>query len=123
MPAAAVHLADRRGRGGRLVHLDQLVAPVVTEGVLDLLVGHRRRHRGGGVLEGGEVLAVGRHQLVRQRGLQDREGLAELHRPALELAQGAEQLLGRALLDLGEHRLGGLAAQPLAEARAPCRPA
>ena len=54
------------------------------------------------------MLAVRRHQLVRQGGLEDRQRLAELHRAALELAQGAEQLLGRALLDLGGTASAGL---------------
>ena len=60
--------------------------------------------------------------LVGQRRLEDRHRLAELHRPALELAQGAEQLLGGALLHLGQHRLGRGAADALAEPRA-VRPA
>ena len=46
-----------------------------------------------------------------------RQRLAELHRPALELAQRAEQLLGGALLHLGHHRLGGCAAESLAHAQ------
>ena len=79
---------------------------------------HRhRRHRRSGVLEPGQLVAVGRGQLVGQGRLEDRHRLAELHRAALELTQGAEELLGGALLDLGEHRLGGRAADPLAQAQ------
>ena len=44
-----------------------------------------------------------------------RHGLAELHRPALELAEHPEQLLGGACLDLGGDHLGRAAADPLAE--------
>ena len=100
---------------GRPVEPDEPLGPVVAEVRGQLLAHGRGRHRGSGVLQRGEVLAVGSADLLGQGGLQDAEGLAELHRTALELAQGAEQLLGGALLHLGEHRLGGLAAEPLAE--------
>ena len=52
-------------------------------------VAHRlRRHRRRGVLQPGELLAVGRRELVGQRRLEHRQRLAELHRAALELARG-----------------------------------
>ena len=47
--------------------------------------------------------------------LEHRQRLAELHRAALELAEGAEELLGGALLHLRQHRIGGFSAEPLAE--------
>ena len=57
--------------------------------------------------------------LLGHRGLQDRQGLAELHRAALELAEHREELLGRAGLQLGGDDLGGPAADPLPEPRGP----
>ena len=77
---------------------------------------HRGRHRRRGVLQLGERRAVGRGHLLGQRGLEDRHGLAELHRPALELAEHLEELLGGPGLHLGGHQLGRLAADPLADA-------
>ena len=86
----------------------------------DLVAHGLGRHRRRGVLQPGQLLAVGAGDLLGQRGLEHAQRLPELHRAALELAQGPEQLLGGALLDLGQHRLGRGAAQPLAEAdRAP----
>ena len=114
-PAAEVHLADRRGGGRPAVEPDQLVAPVGAEVGRDLVADGLGRHRWSGVLEPGQLGPVRRPELVGQRGLEHRHRLAELHRPALELAQGAEQLLGGALLDLGHHHVGVPAAQPLAE--------
>ena len=84
--------------------------------VVELLSHGRGRHRRSGVLERGEVLAVGSGDVLGQRGLEHAQRLAELHRPALELAQGAEELLGRALLHLAEHHVRGAATEPLAEA-------
>ena len=111
-----VDLADA-GRGGRAaVEPDQVVGPVGPE-VGGQLVAHRLgRHRRRVVLQAGEVLPVGRHQLVGQGGLEHAQRLAELHRPALELAERLEELLGRALLHLGEHRVRRGAAQPPPEA-------
>ena len=77
-------------------------AEVAGQDLADGLGRHRRRR----VLQPGELLAVGRRDLVGQRRLEHRQRLAELHRAALELAQRAEQLLGGALLDLGHHGLG-----------------
>ena len=94
--------------------------PVRSELALEDGAHGHRRHRRRGVLQPGQLLAVGPGQLVGQRRLEDRHRLAELHRAALEVTQGAEQLLGGALLDLGEHRLGGGATDPLAQAPAPC---
>ncbi len=81
------------------------------------LVHGDRRHRRRGVLQPGELLAVGRRDLLGQRRLEDRDRLAHLHRPALEVAERAEQLLGGALLHLGEHRVGRGAAEPPAHAQ------
>ena len=105
-PPAAVDLADRRGGGRRAVEPDQPLPPVVTEVGGELLAHGGGRHRGSGVLQRGEVLAVGRGQLLGKRRLQHAQRLAELHRAALELAERAEQLLGGALLDLDQHGVG-----------------
>src|SRR5580658_8777742 len=50
-----------------------------------------------------------------QRRLEDGQRLAELERPALELAQDPEDLLGGALLDFLRDDLGRSPAQALAE--------
>ena len=62
----------------------------------------------------GQLFAIRRGERLGQRGLEHAQGLAELHRPALELAERAEELLGRPLLDLAQHVRRG-AAQPPAE--------
>src|SRR6202035_3879711 len=51
-------------------------------------------------------------ELGRQRRLEDRQRLAELHRPALELAKHPEDLVGGASLDLLGDDLRRLAADP-----------
>src|SRR5688572_18584009 len=73
------------------------------------------RHRRGRVLELGEGGAVRRDELLRERRLHDGEGLADLHRTALELTEHREQLVRGAGLQLLGHELGRLAAHPLAE--------
>ena len=65
-----------------------------------------RRHRGSGVLELGQLVAVGRRELLGQRRLHDRERLPHLHGAALELAQRLEELLGGALLHVEHHGFG-----------------
>ena len=102
----------------------KLVPPVRPEvGGQDLVHGaggQRRR----GLLELGQGGAVRAGDLRRQRRLEDGQGLAELERPALELAQDPEDLLGGALLDLLGDDLGRPAAEPLAEPeRGPARQA
>ena len=79
------------------------------------LVHRRRRHRRSGVLELGQRRPVRAGELLGQGGLEDAQGLAELHRAALELAEHLEQLLGGAGLHLGGDELGRPAADPLAE--------
>ena len=82
------------------------------------------RHRRRGVLEPGQGRAVRSGELLGHRGLHDRQGLAELHGPALELPEDGEELLGGAGLQLGRDELRRLPADPLAEAEggAPCHP-
>jgi len=60
-------------------------------------------------------VAVGPRQLRGHSGFEHRQCLAELHRTALQLAQGPEELLRRALLDLRHHQVGVLAAESFAE--------
>ena len=101
---------------GRAVEPHQVLAPVGAEVGGQLVAHGLGGHRRSRVLERGEVLAVGRGNLVGQRRLQHAERLAELHRAALELAQGAEELLGGALLHVDEDVVRGLPPEPLAEA-------
>jgi hypothetical protein len=88
------------------------VPPVVPE-----VGGEHPVHRGGrqrrrGLLQPGQRRPVGAGQLGRQRRLEDRQRLAELHRPALELAEHPEDLVGGALLDLLRDDLRRLAPDP-----------
>ena len=69
-------------------------------------------HRAGGqrrgrLLQLGQRCPVEAGELRREGGLEDRQGLPELHRAALELAEHAEDLVGRAVLDLGGNELAG----------------
>ena len=73
--------------------------------------GHRRR----GVLKFRERSAIGPGQIFRQRCLEHAQRLAELHRPAFELAQHAEQLLRGAGLELRGDDLGRATADALAQ--------
>src|SRR4051812_27518005 len=100
-----MHLADRRGGSGPVVERLEAVAPVGAQ-----LLGERRVHDtdrqgGGGLLQSCQRSAVRRGEVLRECGFEDGQRLAELHRAALELAEDAEDLLGRALLQLGRDEL------------------
>ncbi len=115
VPDGPVDLADRRGRGGLVVELGELVAPVRAQ-----VLGQHPLHGAGwqrwrGFLEPGQRRPVRPGELRRQRGLEDGKRLAELHGAALELPQDPEDLLGRALLDLGRDQFGGASADALSE--------
>jgi hypothetical protein len=119
-----VHLPDAR-RGGRgIVEVAEPLPP----GAAQLLGQHRvhgaGRHRRCLFLQLHQRLAVGRRHLLGHRRLEHRQRLAELHGAALELPQDGEQLLRRALLQLGGDSIGRAAGEPLAEAerRAAGRP-
>jgi hypothetical protein len=73
------------------------------------------RHRRRFLLQLDQSLPVRSGDLLRNRGLEHRQGLPELHRPALELAEDGEQLLGGALLEFGGDVVGGPSGQTLAE--------
>ena len=122
---AAVHLADAGRRGRLVVERWNALAPRPAELLGEHRVHGAHRHRRRRLLQLGQRLAVGAGDLLGQRGLEDRQRLAELHRPALELAQDGEELLGGALLQLGGDRSAGRPAEPLAEPEggAPGRPA
>ena len=113
-----MHLTDRGGGRRQRVEVGERVPPVRPELAAEHGVHPRRRHRRGGVLQPGQVRPVRRRDVLGQHRLEQAEGLAELHRAALELAQHPEQLLGRPLLHLLAHLLGRRAAQPLAQTRA-----
>ncbi len=68
-------------------------------------------------LELGQRLAVGLAVLLGNRRFHHRQGLADLHRAALELAEHGEQLLGGLVHHLGVDLVLRLAGQPLSEAR------
>ena len=86
-----------------------------TERRVELLVDARGRHGRRRLLQLDERLAVGAGQLLGEGGLHGGERLAHLHRAALEMAEGGEQLLGGALLDLLGDQFRGAAAEALAE--------
>ena len=115
LPDGAVDLADRRGGGRLVIELDELVAPVRAQ-----VLGQHPVHGAGGQRRRG-FLELGQRRPVRprefrgQRGLEDGQRLAELHRAALELPQDPEDLVGRPLLDLGGDQFGGAPADALAE--------
>ena len=116
VPDRLVHLADGGRRGGPVGELREQRAPVLTQPFgQDPVHGVRGQGRRR-LLQPGERRAVRPGDLRRQRGLEDRQHLAELHRPALELAEHLEELLGGALLDLQRDQLGGLAERALAHA-------
>ena len=111
-PDRLVHLPDGRGGGGRVVEGVERRPPVIPE-----VGGEHPVHRGGrqrrrGLLQLGQRRPVGAGQLGRQRRLEDRQRLAELHRPALELAEHPEDLVRGALLDLLSDDLRRLAPDP-----------
>ncbi len=121
VPDRLVDLADRGGRGGRVVELLKLIAPVLAQVGRQHLVHGARGQRRSGFLQPGQRGPVRPGDLGRQRRLEDRQRLAQLHGAALELAQDPEDLVGRAPLDLLGHDLGGPPADPLPEAQ--CRAA
>ena len=111
-----VHLPDRRGRGRARLELGEVGAPVRPEFGAQHTVHPRGGHRGSGVLQRGQPGPEWGGELLRQHRLHHRQHLAELHRPALELAQHAEQLLGGGAGQVGVHLVGGFAQQPAAGA-------
>ena len=90
-----------------------LVPSCCVEHPVHLVGGHRRRL----ALQLGQRLAVGLAVLLGDRGLHDRQGLADLHRAALEFAEHGEQLLGSLVHQFGVDLVFGLAGQTFAEAQ------
>ena len=121
VPDRLVDLPDRRRGRGHVVERREQRAPVLAQVGGQHLVhgtgGQRRR----GFLQPGQRGPVRPGDLGRQRRLEDRQRLAQLHGAALELAQDPEDLVGRAPLDLLGHDLGGPAADPLPDPQ--CRAA
>ena len=116
-PHRLVHLADA-GRRDRLVveraePLPPLGAQLRVEDPVHLGRGQRR----GLPLQLGQRLAVGLAVLLGDRGLHDRQRLADLHRAALEFAEHGEELLGGLVHQFGVDLVLRLAGQPFAEAQ------
>lgn len=119
---AAVHLPDGRRRGRSQVEPGEPVAPAGTQFAAQHRLHPGRRQRGSAVLQLRQVLPVGPGQLLGQERLEQAEHLAELHRPALELTQDAEQLLRGGLPQVGVHHPGIGTQHPAAQAdRLPLR--
>ena len=97
-PDRLVDLPDGCRGGGRVVELGEVVPPglaqVFGQHLMHAASGQRRR----GLLQLGQRGAVRPGDLGRQRRLEDRQRLAELHGAALELAEHPEDLVGGALL-------------------------
>ena len=115
VPDRAVDLPDARRSRGAVVEVAEAPAPVAAQ-----LLGQDRMHGGGGhgrrgFLQLGQCGAVRPGDVLGKRCLEDAQRLAELHCPALELAEDAEQLLGRALLELEADLLGRSPAQAFPE--------
>ena len=89
-----MHLADAGGRGRVVVEVQELVAPVSPNRAQG--PGAPSRAAAAEPPLGAWSAQPGRRgHVLGQRGLEDRQRLAELHRAALELAEHLEQLLGR----------------------------
>jgi hypothetical protein len=114
-PYRAVDLTDRRGGDRGVVEGGEPAPPPRAELLGEHGVDSVRGQRRGAVLELGEGGAVWAGDLLRQRRLEDRHRLAELHRPALELAERGEELLGGAGLQLRSDCLGRCAPDPAAQ--------
>ena len=93
MPHGLVYLADGCGGSRHVVELREAIAPVGAEFLFENAVDLLGRQRGSGILKLGERRSVRASDILGQCGLEDAHRLAELHRPALELAQHAEHLL------------------------------
>jgi hypothetical protein len=87
-------------------------AELVAQELLDAAGGHRRRR----LLQPRQGRPVGAHDVLRQRRFQHRQRLPDLHRPALQLTEHLEELLGGALLEFERDLLGGPAADAFAHA-------
>ncbi len=115
MPHRLVHLPDGCGSRGSVIEISESLSPVGPEGARENLVDGFGRHRGCGVLKFRQRRPVRAGHLLREGRLEDAHRLAELHRPALELAQDRENLLGGALLNLRGDGVRWLAAHLLPE--------
>src|SRR4029453_16116639 len=90
VPNGSMDLADGSRRCGVVVETQKLLPPAWAHLLGQHPMHHRRRHRRGGVLQLGECGAVGRDEILGKGRLEYGHCLAELHRPALELAEHLE---------------------------------
>ena len=110
-----MHLADTGCGRRRVVEIGEPIAPAAPELFGQHAVHAGRLHRRRSVLQLRQRLTVRRGHVLRQRGFENRQRLAELHRAALELPEYGEQLLSRALLKVGVDLLGRTPAEPLSQ--------
>ena len=115
LPDGPVHLADARRRGGLVVERLELAPPLLAEVVDQHGVHLLGGQCGGLLLQLRQGRAVRRCHVLGQGRLEDAHRLADLHRPALELPEDAEHLLGGARLELGRDGFGRGAPDPLAD--------
>ena len=115
VPHRFVHLADGGGARGSVIEIGESISPVGTERVRENFVDGFGRHRRCGILEFRQRRPVRAGHLLGEGCLEDAHRLAELHRPALELTEDRENLLGGALLDLRGDGVRRLAAHLLPE--------
>jgi hypothetical protein len=115
VPHRLVHLADGGGARGSVIEIGESISPVGTEGVRENFVDGFGRHRRCGVLEFRQRRPVRPGHLLGEGRLEDAHRLAELHRPAFELTEDRENLLGGALLYLRGNGVRRLSAYLLPE--------
>ncbi len=114
-PHTLVHLADA-GRGHRgVVERAEPFAPLGAQLGVEHPVHLGGGQRRGVLLQLGQRFAVRLAELLGDRGLEHRQGLAHLHRAALELTEDREQLVGGLFQELGLDLVPGLSGQPFTE--------
>jgi len=111
----AVDLTDGRRCGRPQFDAGEVRAPLRPEFGAQHRLEPGGRHRWRPVLQAGQLLPVGGGQILRQHRLEHAQRLAELHRPALELAEDGEQLVCGGLAQRGVHILRGGAENPPAQ--------
>ena len=108
-------MPSRPAENGRhVVELAEAPVPPATQLLREHPVHLPRGHRRRGGLQPGERLVVGLGDLRRNHRVEDAQGLADLHRPAFELPEDGEQLLGVLRPHRGRHGVRVAADEPTA---------